>query len=146
MIHSTKRDHYWSFWYQGGSKHHNQEVFWWNRAVEIVEASEVAETNKVDKAAEISITEDFTSRFLNLLYFDILQKKMVQSKVEFQQFFWLSVLKPEYVTFLKNGQWNSNFSISVSQNHIKTNFTLHISIFQSQFENNKFQYETPCSL
>ena len=37
MIHSTKRDQYWSFWCWGWSDHLNQEVFWGNWAVETVE-------------------------------------------------------------------------------------------------------------
>ena len=48
MIHSTKRDQYWSFWCWGWSDHLNQEVFWGNWAVEAVEASEVAEATKVN--------------------------------------------------------------------------------------------------
>ena len=48
MIHSTKRDQYWSFWCWGWSDHLNQEVCWGNWAVEAVEASEVAEATKVN--------------------------------------------------------------------------------------------------
>ena len=50
MIHPTKRDQYWSFWYQGWSNHQVQEVLWWNRAVEVVEVSEVAEADEVNEA------------------------------------------------------------------------------------------------
>ena len=50
MIHSTKRDQYWSFGCQGWSDLQNQEVFWGNCAVE---ASEVAEATKVNKAGDV---------------------------------------------------------------------------------------------
>ena len=41
MILSTKRDQYWSFWYQGWSNHQVQELPWWNEVVEVIEAAEV---------------------------------------------------------------------------------------------------------
>ena len=50
MIHSLKRDQYWSFWHQGWSDHQVQEVLWWNEAVEVIEATEVIE---VIEAAEV---------------------------------------------------------------------------------------------
>ena len=64
MIHSTKKDWYWSFWCHWWSNNQDQEVFWGNRAVEAVEASEVAETAEVNEGADVFkaqkiITEDF---------------------------------------------------------------------------------------
>jgi hypothetical protein len=53
MIHSLKRDQYWSFWYQGWSDHQVQEVLWWNEAVEVIEATEVVEAVEVIEAAEV---------------------------------------------------------------------------------------------
>ena len=53
MIHSTKMDQHWSFWCQGWSNHQDQEVLWWNRASEAVEAIEVAEADEVIEAAEV---------------------------------------------------------------------------------------------
>ena len=46
MIYSTKMD-------QGWSNHEDQEVFWWNRASEAVEAIEVAKADEVIEAAEV---------------------------------------------------------------------------------------------
>ena len=54
MIHSTKRDSYWSFWCQGQSNHQDQEVFLRNRTVEAVETTEVAEADEINVAAEVS--------------------------------------------------------------------------------------------
>ena len=64
MIQSTKNDHYWSFWCRWWSNHQDQDLCWWNRAVEAVEASEVAEATEVNEAADVSkackiTTEDF---------------------------------------------------------------------------------------
>ena len=64
MIHSTKKDQYWSFWYHWWSNHQDQDVLWGNRAVEAVEASEVAEAAEVHETEEVSkaqkiTTEDF---------------------------------------------------------------------------------------
>ena len=53
MIHSTKRDKYWSFWCQEWFNHQDQDIFWWNEAVEVIEAIEVVEAVEVIEAAEV---------------------------------------------------------------------------------------------
>ena len=53
MIHSTKRDQYWSFWCQVGSNHQDQDFFGWKRVFEAVKASEIAEADEVNEAAEV---------------------------------------------------------------------------------------------
>ena len=75
MIHSTKRDSYWSFWCQGWSNHQDQEVFWRNRTVEAVETTEVAEADEINVAAKVSkawkiTTEDF--RVIQVLEFSFI--------------------------------------------------------------------------
>ena len=86
MIHFTKMDQYWSFWCQGWSTHQNQEVLWWNRAVEVGEANEVAdadEADEVNEAAEVVRSEksllrtSVSSRFLNLALLWCFEKKNV---------------------------------------------------------------------
>ena len=49
-----KKDQYCLFWCQWWSDHQDQEVFWWNWALEAVEASEVAEAAEVNEAGEVS--------------------------------------------------------------------------------------------
>jgi hypothetical protein len=73
MIHSTKRDQCWSFWFQEWFDQQDQEVFCGNRAVE---AGEVAEAAEVNEAAEVSKawkinTEDF--RVIQVLEFTSLR-------------------------------------------------------------------------
>ena len=46
MIHSTKRDQNWSFWYQGECNHHLMK-----NDFQVVEAIEVSEAAKVNEAA-----------------------------------------------------------------------------------------------
>ena len=75
MIHSTKRDEYWSFWYQEWSNHQNQDNFWWNEAVEVIEAIKVVEAVEVIEAAEVLRSEKSlfrppkSFRVLNLAFF-----------------------------------------------------------------------------
>ena len=42
---------------QEQSNHQDQEVFWWNRALEVVEAIEAAEADEVVEAAEVLMPE-----------------------------------------------------------------------------------------
>ena len=103
MIHSTKRGQYWSFWCQGWSNHQNQEVVWWNRAFETVEASEVAEANEVNEDAEVLgpgkslLRTSESSRFLSSTLFWCLEKPffLVES--------WNLMLK--FSTFSVGGCW-----------------------------------------
>ena len=72
MIHSTKKDQYWSFWCQVCSNHQDQEFFWGNRASEASKAGEVVEAAEINEAAEVSkvlkmITENF--RVIQVLEF-----------------------------------------------------------------------------
>ena len=53
MIHATKMDQRWSFWCQGWSNHQDQDLFWWNRASEAVEAIEVAKAEEVIEVTEV---------------------------------------------------------------------------------------------
>ena len=54
MIHSTKRDQYWSFWCQGKGNYHDQEFIGGNTAGEVVEANEVAKAAEFNEAVEVS--------------------------------------------------------------------------------------------
>ena len=81
MIHSTKRDEYWSFWCQEWSNHQDQQIFWWNEAVEVIEAIEVVEAVEVIEAAEVLMPEKsvlWTSELsmsLNSALFGCFEKK-----------------------------------------------------------------------
>ena len=79
MIHSTKMEQYWSFRCQGWSNHQNQEVLWWNRAVEVGEASEVAEVNEaavVLRPEKSLLRTSESSRFLNFISFWCFETKI----------------------------------------------------------------------
>ena len=68
----TKRDQYWSFWYQWWSNHQVQEVLWWNGALEAVcanEAAEVNETVEVLRPRKSLQRTPESSRFLNSALF-----------------------------------------------------------------------------
>ena len=75
MIHSTKRDHYWSFCCQGWSNHQSQEVLCYDRDVEVDEAIEVAEAVEVNEAAKVLrpgkllLRTSKSSRFFNSALF-----------------------------------------------------------------------------
>ena len=80
MIHSTKRDHYWSYWCQEWSNHQDQHFFWWNEAVEVFEAIEVVEAVEVIEATEAlrpgksQLGTSESSRFLNSALFCCFEK------------------------------------------------------------------------
>ena len=123
MIHSTKRDSYWSFWCQGWSNHQDQEVFWRNRTVEAVETTEVAEADEINVAAKVSkawkiTTEDF--RVIQVLEFSFIlivwKKKFFGRNMKYQVELWhlfcQRLLRPANVIFLKTGWWNTNVQSS----------------------------------
>ena len=84
MIHSAKKDQYWSFWWQGWSNYKYQEVLWWNRAVEVGEAREAREVAEADEANEVAevvrprkslLRTSESSRLLNSASFWCFEKK-----------------------------------------------------------------------
>ena len=80
MIHSIKKDLYWSFWCQGWSNHQDWYFFWWNEAVKVIEATEVVEAVEVTETAEILrsgkslLRTSESSRFLNSALFWCLER------------------------------------------------------------------------
>ena len=153
MIHSTKRGQYWSFWCQGWSNNQDQEVFWWNRALEAVEASEVAEDHEVNEAAEVLGPEKSllrtseSSRSLNSSLFWCFEKLFWGAES------WNIMLN--FSTFFVGGCWGQlmlflwkmvelpqNFYLSAFQNHLQTKFNLHIFIRQSQFIKSISKWDT----
>ena len=83
MIHSTKMDQDWSFRCQGSLNHQDQYIFWWNEAVEVIEATEAVEAVEVTEAAEVlrpekSLlrTSEFT-RFSNSALFWCFETKFI---------------------------------------------------------------------
>ena len=138
MIHSTKRDMYWSFWCQGWWNHQDQEILWENTAVEAVEATESAEATEVNEAAEIfkawKIPNEefriiqvlkFNNLWTKLTFFNVLKIKMfdriMKYPVEFQHLFCWRLLRTAYVTFLKIGGWNSNAQTSEIDRYLLNN-------------------------
>ena len=100
MIHSTKKDWYWSFSCHWWSNHLDQEVFWGNRAVEAVEASEVAEAAEVNEAAEVFkalkiTTEDFWV-ILDLEFINLRAKIILFSCFE-KKYFWQNHENPFWI-------------------------------------------------
>ena len=80
MIHSKNMDQYWSFYCQGSLNHQDQYIFWWNEAVEVIEATEAVE---VTEAAEVLRpeksflrTSEFT-RFSNSALFWCFETKFI---------------------------------------------------------------------
>ena len=73
----TVRGQYWSFWCQGWSNHQDQEVLWWNRAFEAVEAiwlqrpMRSMRLQRFLKAGKSQIKTSESFRFLNSAYFDV---------------------------------------------------------------------------
>ena len=156
MIHSTKMDQHWSFWCQGWSNHQDQEVLWWNRAVEAVEASEVAEAAEVSEAAEVFkvqkiTTEDFRVildlELINLMTKTILFwcfEKIVLTELwkPILNFSSQRLLRPTHVSSLKTDCWNSNFQTSEIYRYLQAKSNLHISICQSHFKRNSSMWNT----
>ena len=146
-MNSIKTDNYWSFWYQGWSNHQNQEVLWWNRAFEVVEAIEVAE---VFKAWKITM-EDLKA--ILVLEFNNLRTKIIsflsfENNIFWQNYenswwiFWQGLLRLAYVKFLKTGWWNSNFQTSRIYRYLQAKSDLHISICQRHFKRNISMWNT----
>ena len=144
MIHSTKKDQYWSFWCQVSSNHQDQEFLWGNRALEAGKTSKVVEAAEVSKALKIT-SENFrviqVLEFYNLgndkYYFIFMfwkkkSNRIIKNHVEFYQLFCWRLLRPTYAMFLKTGWWNSNIQPSGCQNHLQTKYNLHIFIHQTQ--------------
>ena len=80
MIHSTKRDWYWSFGCRGWSNHQDQWNFWWIEAVEVIEATEVIEAVEVIETVEVLrpgkslLRSKESSKFLNSTLFWCFEK------------------------------------------------------------------------
>ena len=108
MIHSTKRDHYWSFWCQEWSNNQDQQFFWWNEAVEVIKAIEAVEADEVIEAAEVLrpgkplLRTLESSRHLNSALFLCFEKKLfwVES--------WNIILN--FCTFSVRGCWGQLMS------------------------------------
>ena len=62
MIHHIQEVWYWYFWCHRWSNHQDQNVFWGNRNVEAVEASEVAVAAEVNEAVEVSKARKITTK------------------------------------------------------------------------------------
>jgi hypothetical protein len=72
MIQSTKRDHQWSFWCQGGCNYQEQEFFGGKRALKVAEAIESAEVNE---AVEVAKAMKITTEVFKVLGFNNSMKK-----------------------------------------------------------------------
>ena len=156
MIHSTKKDWYWSFSCHWWSNHLDQEVFWGNRAVEAVEASEVAEAAEVNEAAEVfkvrKITTEDYRVILDLEVIDLMAnfflfwcfEKIVltESWRPILNFSSQRLLRPTHVSSLKTDCWNSNFQTSGIYRYLQAKSNLHISICQRHFKRNISMWNT----
>jgi hypothetical protein len=161
MIYSTKRDQYWSFWCQGWSNHHDQELLGGNsagRAGEAGEANEVAEAAEVNEAAEVSwalkITfEDF--RVIQVLeFYDLKGEILILSK----KIFFDRIMKiPLNFSNSSFGGWWGTMSLFwklIDETQIATprKYTDAFIIIKKLFlgdllglQSNSNQYERPCT-
>ena len=71
----------------------------------------------------------------NVQYWPLFVKWIIKNPIftDIWYFFWLRLLRPADVIFLKNGCGTQKFPISAFQNHLQIQFNLHILIRQSQF-------------
>ena len=159
MIHSTKKDQYWSFWYHWWSNHQDQDVLWGNRAVEAVEASEVAEAAEVHETAEVSkaqkiTTEDFIGSCIHQ-FGDKNNSILMFCKKQFWQnhenpfwilaFFLSEAVEASLCYFFDN--WLMETQISQPQEYtdaFKQNLTC-IFLSVRAILKETFQCETPCN-
>ena len=109
MNHSTKRDHYWSFWCQGWSNHHDQEFLGGNKAGE---SNEVAKAAEVNEAAEVfqalKITsEDF--RVIQILeFYDLKTNFIVLKKILFDP---IMKIPLNFSKFSLGGWWGQSLAL-----------------------------------
>ena len=155
MIHSTKREEYWSFWCQEWSNHQDQQIFWWNEAVEVFEAIEVVEAVEVIEAAEVlrpgksPLRTSESSMSLNSAIFGCFEKKK----------FWVESrnIPLNFSTFSVGGWWGQPMLFfwklddktqmvkppKPTIHHNSKKFLILLPLRAIYFR--LFHYETPCS-
>ena len=89
MIHHIQEVWYWYFWCHRWSNHQDQNVFWGNRNVEAVEASEVAVAAEVNEAVEVSKARKITTKvfrgILDLEFINLGTKMILFWRFDFWQ-------------------------------------------------------------